>query len=162
MGVAKLDIKDIKQIPTVFGETDILRVVLLLPGVKSIGEGNTGFSVRGGGADQNLVLYNGAVVYNPSHLFGFFSAFNADMLKSAELYKSAVPARYGGRLSSVLDVVTRDGNRKQFSGAGGIGVLTSRLTFGGAAGARQGVVAGGRAHLVLGLAAAAAAQPQPE
>ncbi|TPG72482.1 TonB-dependent receptor [Hymenobacter nivis] len=131
MGVAKLDIKDIKQIPTVFGETDILRVVLLLPGVKSIGEGNTGFSVRGGGADQNLVLYNGAVVYNPAHLFGFFSAFNADMLKSAELYKSAVPARYGGRLSSVLDVVTRDGNRKQFSGAGGIGLLTSRLTLEG-------------------------------
>jgi hypothetical protein len=131
MGVTKLDIKDIKQIPTVFGETDILRVVLLLPGVKSIGEGNTGFSVRGGGADQNLVLYNDAIIYNPSHLFGFFSAFNADMLKSAELYKSTVPARYGGRLSSVLDVVTRDGNRKQFSGSGGIGLLTSRLTFEG-------------------------------
>jgi hypothetical protein len=131
MGVTKLDIKDIKQIPTVFGEADILRVVLLLPGVKSIGEGNTGFSVRGGGADQNLVLYNDAVIYNPSHLFGFFSAFNSDMLKSAELYKSTVPARYGGRLSSVLDVVTRDGNRKQFSGAGGIGLLTSRLTLEG-------------------------------
>ena len=131
MGVAKLDIKDIKQIPTVFGEADILRVVLLLPGVKSIGEGNTGFSVRGGGADQNLVLYNDAVIYNPSHLFGFFSAFNADMLKSAELYKSTVPARYGGRLSSVLDVVTRDGNRKQFSASGGIGLLTSRLTLEG-------------------------------
>jgi hypothetical protein len=131
MGVAKLDIKDIKQIPTVFGETDVLRVVLLLPGVKSIGEGNTGFSVRGGGADQNLVLYNDAVIYNPTHLFGFFSAFNADMLKSAELYKSTVPARYGGRLSSVLDVVTRDGNRKQFSGTGGIGLLTSRLTLEG-------------------------------
>jgi hypothetical protein len=131
MGVAKLDIKDIKQVPTVFGETDIIRVVLLLPGVKSIGEGNTGFSVRGGGADQNLVLYNDAVIYNPSHLFGFFSAFNADMLKSAELYKGTVPARYGGRLSSVLDVVTRDGNRKQFSGSGGVGLLTSRLTFEG-------------------------------
>jgi hypothetical protein len=131
MGVAKLDIKDIKQIPTVFGEADILRVVLLLPGVKSIGEGNTGFSVRGGGADQNLVLYNDAVIYNPSHLFGFFSAFNSDMLKSAELYKSTVPARYGGRLSSVLDVVTRDGNRKQFSASGGIGLLTSRLTLEG-------------------------------
>jgi hypothetical protein len=131
MGVAKLDIKDIKQVPTVFGEADVLRVVLLLPGVKSIGEGSTGFSVRGGGADQNLVLYNDAVIYNPSHLFGFFSAFNADMLKSAELYKSTVPARYGGRLSSVLDVVTRDGNRKQFSGSGGIGLLTSRLTFEG-------------------------------
>jgi len=143
MGVAKLDIKDIKQIPTVFGETDILRVVLLLPGVKSIGEGNTGFSVRGGGADQNLVLYNDAVIYNPSHLFGFFSAFNADMLKSAELYKSTVPARYGGRLSSVLDVVTRDGNRKQFSGSGGIGLLTSRLTL-------EGPLAGGRGSWLVG------------
>jgi hypothetical protein len=145
MGVAKLDIKDIKQIPTVFGETDILRVVLLLPGVKSIGEGNTGFSVRGGGADQNLVLYNDAVIYNPSHLFGFFSAFNADMLKSAELYKNTVPARYGGRLSSVLDVVTRDGNRKQFSGAGGLGLLTSRLTLEGPLNQGKGSwLAGGR------------------
>jgi len=143
MGVAKLDIKDIKQVPTVFGEADILRVVLLLPGVKSIGEGNTGFSVRGGGADQNLVLYNDAVIYNPSHLFGFFSAFNADMLKSAELYKSTVPARYGGRLSSVLDVVTRDGNRKQFSGSGGIGLLTSRLTL-------EGPLAHGRGSWLVG------------
>lgn len=145
MGVAKLDIKDIKQVPTVFGETDILRVVLLLPGVKSIGEGNTGFSVRGGGADQNLVLYNDAVIYNPSHLFGFFSAFNADMLKSAELYRNTVPARYGGRLSSVLDVVTRDGNRKQFSGAGGLGLLTSRLTLEGPLNKGKGSwLAGGR------------------
>lgn len=143
MGVTKLDIKDIKQIPTVFGETDVLRVVLLLPGVKSIGEGNTGFSVRGGGADQNLVLYNDAVIYNPTHLFGFFSAFNADMLKSAELYKSTVPARYGGRLSSVLDVVTRDGNRKQLAGAGGIGLLTSRLTL-------EGPLAGGKGSWLVG------------
>ena len=131
MGVAKLDIRDIKQVPTVFGETDVLRVVIMLPGVKTIGEGNTGFSVRGGGTDQNLVLYNDAVIYNPTHLFGFFSAFNADMLKSAELYKSTVPARYGGRLSSVLDVVTRDGNRKQLAVSGGIGLLTSRLTLEG-------------------------------
>ncbi|NML65300.1 TonB-dependent receptor [Hymenobacter sp. RP-2-7] len=143
MGVAKLDIKDIKQIPTVFGEADVLRVVLLLPGVKSIGEGNTGFSVRGGGADQNLVLYNDAVIYNPTHLFGFFSAFNTDMLKSAELYKSTVPARYGGRLSSVLDVVTRDGNRKQFSATGGLGLLTSRLTL-------EGPLAGGRGSWLVG------------
>ncbi|MGI4759395.1 MAG: TonB-dependent receptor, partial [Janthinobacterium lividum] len=143
MGVAKLEIKDIKQIPTVFGETDVLRVVLLLPGVKSIGEGNTGFSVRGGGADQNLVLYNDAVIYSPTHLFGFFSAFNADMLKSAELYKSTVPARYGGRLSSVLDVVTRDGNRKQFAATGGIGLLTSRLTL-------EGPLGGGRGSWLVG------------
>ena len=145
MGVTKLDIKDIKQIPTVFGETDVIRVVLLLPGVKSIGEGNTGFSVRGGGADQNLVLYNDAVIYNPTHLFGFFSAFNADMVKSAELYKSTVPARYGGRLSSVLDVVTRDGNRKKFEATGGIGLLTSRLTLEGPlAGGKGTWLAGGR------------------
>ena len=131
MGVEKLDIKTIKSIPTAFGEADILRVVLMLPGVKSIGEGNTGMSVRGGGTDQNLVLFNDATIYNPSHLFGFFSAFNPDMLKSVELYKSSVPARYGGRLASVLDIVTRDGNKKQFAGSGGIGLLTSRLTLEG-------------------------------
>ncbi|RZK91571.1 MAG: TonB-dependent receptor, partial [Hymenobacter sp.] len=105
MGVQKLDIKQIKQIPTVFGESDLLRVVTALPGVKTIGEGSTGFSVRGGGTDQNLVLFNGATIYNPAHLFGFFSAFNPDMVQSVELYKSAIPARYGGRLASVLDIV---------------------------------------------------------
>jgi hypothetical protein len=131
MGVEKLDIKTIKQIPTAFGEADILRVVLMLPGVKSIGEGNTGMSVRGGGTDQNLVLFNDATIYNPAHLFGFFSAFNPDLLKSVELYKSSVPARYGGRLASVLDISTRDGNKKQVAGAGGIGLLTSRLTLEG-------------------------------
>lgn len=118
MGVAKLDIKTIKSIPTAFGEADILRVVLMLPGVKSIGEGNTGMSVRGG-TDQNLVLFNDATIYNPAHLFGFFSAFNLDVVKSVELYKSAIPARYGGRLASVLDIVTREGNRKQLAGNGG-------------------------------------------
>jgi hypothetical protein len=131
MGVEKLDIKTIKSVPTAFGEADILRVVLMLPGVKSIGEGNTGMSVRGGGTDQNLVLFNDATIYNPSHLFGFFSAFNPDMLKSVELYKSSVPARYGGRLASVLDITTRDGNKKQFAGSGGVGLLTSRLTLEG-------------------------------
>jgi len=131
MGVEKLDIRTIRQVPTAFGETDILRVVLTLPGVKSIGEGSTGLSVRGGGTDQNLILFNDATVYNPSHLFGFFSAFNPDLLKTVELYKSAIPARYGGRLSSVLDIATRDGNKKKLSGAGGIGALTSRLTLEG-------------------------------
>ena len=131
MGVEKLDIKTIKQVPTVFGEADILRVVLTLPGVKSIGEGSTGISVRGGNTDQNLILFNDAVVYSPSHLFGFFSAFNPDLLKSVELYKSAIPARYGGRLSSVLDITTRDGNKKQLAGAGGIGPLTGRLSLEG-------------------------------
>ena len=131
MGVEKLDIKQIKQLPSVFGEADVLRAVLLLPGVKSIGEGSTGFSVRGGNTDQNLILFNGATVYNPAHLFGFFSAFNPDAVKSVELYKSAIPAKYGGRLASVLDVETREGNRKKLAGAAGIGPLTSRLTLEG-------------------------------
>ncbi|MBJ6118874.1 TonB-dependent receptor [Pontibacter sp. BT310] len=131
MGMERLDIRTIKQVPTAFGETDILRVVQTLPGVKSVGEGSTGMNVRGGSTDQNLILLNDATIYNPSHLFGFFSAFNPDVLKSVELYKSAVPARYGGRLSSVLEVTTREGNKKQFSGAGGIGLLTSRLTLEG-------------------------------
>ncbi|WP_423148989.1 TonB-dependent receptor [Rubrolithibacter danxiaensis] len=131
MGVEKLDVKTIKQIPTAFGESDILRVVLTLPGVKSVGEGSTGMNVRGGAADQNLVLFNGSAVYNPSHLFGFFSAFNPDIMKTVELYKSSVPAKYGGRLSSVLEVDSRDGNKKKFSGMGGIGLLTSRLTLEG-------------------------------
>jgi hypothetical protein len=131
MGVQLLDIKTIKQVPTVFGEADLLRVVMALPGVKTVGEGSTGMSVRGGGTDQNLVLFNGATIYNPAHLFGFFSAFNPDMVKSVELYKSAIPARYGGRLASVLDIVSREGDRKKFGASGGIGLLTSRLTLEG-------------------------------
>ncbi|QDA59534.1 TonB-dependent receptor [Hymenobacter jejuensis] len=131
MGLERLDIKTMKQVPTAFGETDILRVVLTLPGVKSVGEGSTGMNVRGGGTDQNLILFNDATVYNPSHLFGFFSAFNPDILKTVELYKGTIPARYGGRLSSVLDIATRDGNKKQFAGSGGIGLLTSRLALEG-------------------------------
>jgi hypothetical protein len=131
MGLEKLDIKTMKQVPSAFGETDILRVVLTLPGVKSVGEGSTGLNVRGGAADQNLILFNDATIYNPAHMFGFFSAFNPDILKTVELFKSAIPARYGGRLSSVLEVTTRDGNKKTWSGAGGIGLLTSRLTLEG-------------------------------
>ncbi|MCB2408656.1 TonB-dependent receptor [Hymenobacter sp. BT178] len=131
MGLEKLDIKTMRQVPTAFGETDILRVVLTLPGVKSVGEGSTGMNVRGGATDQNLILFNDATIYNPAHLFGFFSAFNPDILKTVELYKSAVPAKYGGRLSSVLDIATRDGNKKKFAGSGGIGLMTSRLTLEG-------------------------------
>ncbi|WP_187264304.1 TonB-dependent receptor [Pontibacter beigongshangensis] len=131
MGLERLDIRTIKQVPTAFGETDILRVMLTLPGVKSVGEGSTGMNVRGGSTDQNLILFNDATIYNPSHLFGFFSAFNPDIIKSVELYKSAVPARYGGRLSSVLEITTRDGNKKKLAGSGGIGLLTSRLTLEG-------------------------------
>jgi hypothetical protein len=131
MGLDKVSIKTIKQLPSVLGESDVLRVVLTLPGVTSVGEASTGFNVRGGAADQNLILLNDATIYNPSHLFGFFSAFNADVIKNVELYKSAIPEKYGGRLSSVLDVSTRDGNSKKISGSGGIGLLTSRLTLEG-------------------------------
>ena len=131
MGVDRLNIKTIRQMPVVFGEADILRAVLTLPGVTSVGEASTGFNVRGGSADQNLVLFNNSTIYNPSHFFGFFSSFNPDVVKGVELYKSSVPEKYGGRLSSVLDVTTRDGNSKKISGAGGIGPLDARLTLEG-------------------------------
>ncbi|WP_374163348.1 carboxypeptidase-like regulatory domain-containing protein [Arcticibacter sp. MXS-1] len=131
MGIEKLSIQTIKQVPTVFGETDVLRVVLTLPGVKSAGEASTGFNVRGGAADQNLILYNDATIYNPSHFFGFFSAFNAEGVKDVELYKSSIPAYYGGRLSSVLAVTSREGNKKKFTGSAGIGLLTSRFNIEG-------------------------------
>src|SRR5260221_3532222 len=131
MGVERINIRTIKQIPAVLGEADVLRAVLTLPGVTSVGEASTGFNVRGGSADQNLILFNDATIYNPSHLFGFFSAFNPDIIKSVELYKSSIPEKYGGRLSSVLDVSTRDGNSKKLSGNAGIGPLTSKLTLEG-------------------------------
>jgi len=131
MGVEKLSIKTIRQVPVVLGEADILKVVLTLPGVTSVGEASTGFNVRGGSPDQNLILFNDATIYNPSHLFGFFSAFNTDVVKNVELYKSTIPEKYGGRLSSVLDVEGRDGNSKKISGVGGIGPLTSKLMIEG-------------------------------
>jgi len=131
MGVERISIRTIKQIPAVLGEADVLRAVLTLPGVTSVGEASTGFNVRGGSADQNLILFNDATIYNPSHLFGFFSAFNPDVIKNVELYKSSIPERFGGRLSSVLDVSTRDGNSKKLSGNAGIGPLTSKLTIEG-------------------------------
>ncbi|HYJ37225.1 MAG TPA: TonB-dependent receptor [Chitinophagaceae bacterium] len=131
MGMEQLNMKTIKKIPVLLGEADVLRAVLTLPGVTSVGEASTGFNVRGGSADQNLILYNDATIYNPSHLFGFFSAFNADVVKSVDLYKSSIPEKYGGRLSSVLDVTPKNGNNKKFSGTGGIGLLTSKLTIEG-------------------------------
>jgi len=131
MGVQSIDIKTIKQVPVLFGEADVLRAVLTLPGVTSVGESSTGFNVRGGAADQNLILFNDATVYNPSHFFGFFSAFNPDIIKTAELYKSSIPEKYGGRLSSVLDVTAREGNKKKFEGSGGIGPITARVSFEG-------------------------------
>ncbi|WP_316738074.1 carboxypeptidase-like regulatory domain-containing protein [Pedobacter aquatilis] len=131
MGVNRLNIKDIKQVPSVFGEPDILRVVLTLPGVQSVGEASTGFSVRGGSQDQNLILLNDATIYNPSHFFGFFSAFNPDLVKDVQLYKSTIPERFGGRLSSVLEVNNREGNKKKITGTAGIGLITSRFNIEG-------------------------------
>jgi len=131
MSVVKMDAKQIKSVPTVFGETDIIKVLQLLPGVSAAAEGATGFSVRGGNIDQNLVLLDEATVYNAGHMLGFFSVFNNDAVKDMVLYKGDIPARYGGRLSSVLDVRMKDGNKKRFSGSGGIGLISSRLTLEG-------------------------------
>jgi len=131
MGVQKIDIQMIKQVPVVFGEVDVLRVVMSLPGVKTVGEASTGLNVRGGSADQNLILFNDATIYNPSHFFGMFSAFNPDVIKDVVLFKSSIPPRYGGRLSSVLDISSREGNKKNISGSAGIGPLTSRVTIEG-------------------------------
>ncbi len=131
MGMEKLDIRTMRQMPLALGETDIMKVVLALPGVQSVGEGTVGLNVRGGATNQNLILFNDAVVYNPSHLFGFFSTFNPDVLKNVELYKSGITADYGGRLSSVLDVHSREGNTKKFTGSGGISPVTGRFTIEG-------------------------------
>ncbi|MEL6849646.1 MAG: TonB-dependent receptor, partial [Bacteroidota bacterium] len=131
VGTEQLTIERIKELPVLFGETDVLKSIQLLPGVKPAGEGNSGFFVRGGGADQNLILLDEAPVYNPSHLLGFFSVFNGDAIKSTKLYKGNMPASYGGRLSSVLDVRMNDGNMKNYELSGGIGLISSRLTFEG-------------------------------
>ncbi len=131
MGLEKIDMKTLKQIPLALGEADVLKAILTLPGVQSVGEGTVGFNVRGGATDQNLILFNDAAIYNPSHLFGFFSAFNPDLLKNVELYKSGIPAEYGGRISSVLDVTTREGNKKQWAGSGGISPITGRFALEG-------------------------------
>lgn len=131
MGVQKIDIKAIKQVPVVFGETDILRVVMTMPGVKTVGEASTGLNVRGGSADQNLILFNEATIFNPSHFFGLFSAFNPEVVKDLQLYKSGIPAKYGGRLSSVLEINSREGNKKNITGSAGIGLLTSRINIEG-------------------------------
>jgi hypothetical protein len=130
MGTITMPIENIKKTPVLFGETDILKVIQLLPGVKSV-EGSSGFYVRGGGIDQNLVLLDEAVVYNPGHLLGFFSVFNADAIKNTTLIKGGMPAQYGGRLSSVLDIQMKEGNNKSYEAEGGIGLISSRLTFEG-------------------------------
>ena len=131
LGITRMDIKNIKQIPTAFGEADVLKVVLTLPGVTSVGEATTGFNVRGGSADENLILLDGATIYNPAHFFGFFAAFNPDIVKDIELYKSSIPEKFGGRLSSVLEITNREGNKKIFTGSAGIGLLTSRFNIEG-------------------------------
>ncbi|MGB1518471.1 MAG: TonB-dependent receptor, partial [Crocinitomicaceae bacterium] len=129
MNITKFDPKDIETIPVIFGEKDIMKTLQLTPGVKGAGEGNAGFFVRGGGADQNLILLDEAPVYNASHLLGFFSVFNSDAIKDVSLFKSGIPAEYGGRASSVMDVKMRDGNLKKFGMSGGIGLISSRLTL---------------------------------
>jgi len=131
MSVNNLTSSTIKQIPVVLGEADIIKSLILLPGVTSAGEGASGFNVRGGAADQNLILLDEAIVFNSSHLFGFFSVFNPDVIKNVKLYKAGIPAKYGGRLSSVLDIYQKEGNSKDFNVTGGIGLVSSRLLIEG-------------------------------
>ena len=127
MGIERVRVEVINKIPSAFGEGDIIKAILTLPGVKSVGEASSGFNVRGGSVDQNLVLFNDGTIYNPTHLFGIFSAFNPDIVSEVELYKSSIPASMGGRISSVLDVRTREGNANKIAGSLGIGLLTSRF-----------------------------------
>src|SRR5688500_16242145 len=131
MSVERINLQEVKHVPVLFGERDILKTIQLLPGVKSAGEGSSGFYVRGGAADQNLILLDEAPVYNASHLLGFFSTFNSDAIKNVTLYKGAMPAQYGGRLSSVVDIKMNDGNNQEFGVNGGIGLIASRLTVEG-------------------------------
>lgn len=131
MDVTRLNPKDIETIPILFGEQDVMKTLQLTPGIKGAGEGNAGFFVRGGGADQNLILLDESTVYNASHLLGFFSVFNSDAIKDVSLYKSGIPAEYGQRASAVMDVVMRDGNNQRFGASGGIGLISSRLTLEG-------------------------------
>lgn len=155
MGVVKMDIKEIKTIPVLFGEQDIIKTLTLMPGVSSGGEGKGGFYVRGGNTDQNLILLDEAPVYNASHLLGFFSVFNSDAIKDMKLYKAGIPSQFGGRLSSVLDVHMKDGNQKKFSVSGGLGLISSRLTVEGPIVKDQGsfIVSGRRtyADILYGL-----------
>ena len=155
MSVAKLSSNTIKNIPVVLGESDIIKAITLLPGVTNAGEGSSGFNVRGGAADQNLILLDEATIYNSSHLFGFFSVFNPDAIKDLKLYKGGIPARYGGRVSSVLDIYQKEGNSKTFHLNGGIGIVSSRLLAEGPLKKDKGsFLIGGRssyAHLFLPL-----------
>jgi hypothetical protein len=155
IGKNKLPVEVLKHIPALFGEVDLLRGIQLLPGVNTAGEGTTGLFIRGGSADQNLIQIDGAPIFNPSHFFGFFSVFNPDALSNVELYKGHIPARYGGRLSSLIDISLKEGNTKRIQGEGGIGSISSRLTVDGPLFSDQSsfVVSGRRtyADLFLGL-----------
>ncbi|SHJ54624.1 TonB-dependent Receptor Plug Domain [Arenibacter nanhaiticus] len=155
MSINSLSATSIKKIPVVFGESDVIKSILLLPGVTSAGEGASGFNVRGGAADQNLILLDEAIIFNSSHLFGFFSVFNPDAIKNLKLYKGGIPAKYGGRLSSVLDIYQKEGNSKSFKMSGGIGAVSSRLLLEGPLKQEKGAfLIGGRAsyaHLFLPL-----------
>src|SRR5690606_13834200 len=131
MSVNRLSVEEIKKMPVVLGEVDILKSILTLPGVTNAGEGASGFNVRGGASDQNLILLDEATMYSSSHLFGFFSVFNSDAIKDLKLYKGGIPSRFGGRVSSVLDIYQKEGNSKEFHGTGGIGAISSRLMLEG-------------------------------
>ena len=155
MSVNSLSIKTIKQVPVVLGEVDVIKAITLLPGVTNAGEGSSGFNVRGGSADQNLILLDEATIFNSSHLFGFFSVFNPDAIKDIKLYKGGIPAKYGGRVSSVLDIYQKEGNNEEFHLNGGIGLVASRLLAEGPIKKGKGsFLFGGRssyAHLFLPL-----------
>ena len=131
MGVQTLVAEDLKTIPTAFGELDVIKVVQALPGVKTMGEASSGLNVRGGSTDQNLIQWNEGTIYNPTHLFGFFSAFNGSIVQDMELYKGSIPAKYGGRISSVLDINSRRGNKEKYQGEISLGLLTSSLALDG-------------------------------
>ena len=143
VGLEQVRIATIRKIPTAFGEADVLKVVLTLPGVKSAGEAATGFNVRGGATDQNLILFNEGTIYNPSHMFGILSAFNPDVINDVELYKSSIPVEYGGRISSVMDVRSRDGNFNKLTGTLGLGLLTSNFSL-------EGPIAKGKTSFLIG------------
>ncbi|MDR1115511.1 MAG: TonB-dependent receptor [Tannerella sp.] len=144
MGVEKLSAVEIKQMPALMGEVDVIKAIQLLPGVQTASEGGSGFSVRGGSPDQNLILIDNTTVYNASHLMGFFSIFNNDVLSGIDLYKGDMPLKYGGRLSSLLDVRTKSDHPERFKGVGGIGLISSRLTMEGPVGEKTSWLAGGR------------------
>ncbi|MCL2726990.1 MAG: TonB-dependent receptor [Bacteroidales bacterium] len=143
VGLEKISVSRIRHIPAVFGEADLLKVMLTLPGVKTVGEASGGFNVRGGATDQNLILLNEGTIYNPTHLFGLFSAFNPDVVNDIELYKSTIPAKYGGRISSVLEVNSRQGNSDKVTGSAGLGLLTGKLHL-------EGPIIKGRTNFITG------------